>query len=43
VFGRNIWQHENPSAILVALRAIVHEGASVAEALKRLHEEGQRR
>ncbi len=43
VFGRNIWQHENPSAILAALRAIVHEGASVAEALKRLHEEGQRR
>ncbi len=37
VFGRNIWQHPNPAAILAALRAIVHEGASVTEALKLLH------
>jgi class I fructose-bisphosphate aldolase len=36
VFGRNIWQHPNPSAILTALRAIVHEGVSVSEVLERL-------
>lgn len=36
VFGRNIWQHENPTAVLAALAAIVHENASVDEALKRL-------
>ncbi|MFA0750284.1 MAG: hypothetical protein SLRJCFUN_000687, partial [Candidatus Fervidibacter sp.] len=36
VFGRNIWQHPNPAAILTALRAIIHEGASVAEAMERL-------
>ncbi len=43
VFGRNIWQHPNPSAILSALRAIVHEGATVADALKRLQAAEQRR
>ncbi|MFA0733034.1 MAG: hypothetical protein LKKZDAJK_000878 [Candidatus Fervidibacter sp.] len=36
VFGRNIWQHPNPAAILTALRAIIHEGASVSEARERL-------
>jgi len=36
VFGRNIWQHPNPPAILAALRAIVHEGASVNAAMEQL-------
>ena len=36
VFGRNIWQHESPKAILHALAAIVHEGASVQKALAAL-------
>ncbi|MCS7192088.1 MAG: class I fructose-bisphosphate aldolase [Armatimonadetes bacterium] len=36
VFGRNIWQHKNPAAMLDALRAIVHENATVDEAMKRL-------
>ncbi len=31
--GRNIWQSDHPVAMLKALRAIVHERASVAEAL----------
>jgi class I fructose-bisphosphate aldolase len=33
VFGRNVWQHEKPAAILKALTAIVHEGTSVEKAL----------
>jgi DhnA family fructose-bisphosphate aldolase class Ia len=32
VFGRNIWQSESPAAMVRALRAIIHEGASVEEA-----------
>lgn len=43
VFGRNIWQHPNPAAILAALRTIVHEGASVAEAVKLLQPTSGRR
>jgi putative autoinducer-2 (AI-2) aldolase len=31
--GRNIWQNENPIAMIQAIRAIVHEGATVKEAL----------
>jgi 3-hydroxy-5-phosphonooxypentane-2,4-dione thiolase len=31
--GRNIWQSDHPVAMLRALRAIVHEGAKVPEAL----------
>jgi 3-hydroxy-5-phosphonooxypentane-2,4-dione thiolase len=31
--GRNIWQSDHPVAMLKALRAIVHEKASVAEAM----------
>ncbi len=31
-FGRNIWQNDNPVAMIQAVRAIVHEGASVKEA-----------
>lgn len=30
--GRNVWQHEHPVAMMKALRAIVHENASVEEA-----------
>jgi putative autoinducer-2 (AI-2) aldolase len=39
--GRNIWQSEHPVAMLRALRAIVHEHATVNEALRVL-EESQR-
>jgi fructose-bisphosphate aldolase/2-amino-3,7-dideoxy-D-threo-hept-6-ulosonate synthase len=34
--GRNIFQHKNPTAMTRALVKIVHEGASVEEALKEL-------
>ncbi|MCS7263484.1 MAG: aldolase [Armatimonadetes bacterium] len=34
VFGRNIWQHDRPAAILEALRAIVHENANFDQAMK---------
>lgn len=30
--GRNVWQNAHPVAMIMALRAIVHEGASVEEA-----------
>ena len=30
--GRNIWQNDHPVAMIRAVRAIVHEGASVKEA-----------
>jgi len=33
VFGRNVWQHKKPAAILRALAAIVHEGSTVQKAL----------
>ena len=36
VYGRNIIQHPNPKAITRALMAVVHDGASVASALKLL-------
>ena len=36
VFGRNVWQHKDPAKILNALAAIVHEGQSVARAMKAL-------
>ncbi|MCW4044971.1 MAG: 2-amino-3,7-dideoxy-D-threo-hept-6-ulosonate synthase [Candidatus Bathyarchaeota archaeon] len=32
--GRNVFQHENPTLIVKALAAIVHQGASVAQAQK---------
>jgi class I fructose-bisphosphate aldolase len=32
--GRNMFQHEDPTAIVAALVKIVHEGASVDEAYK---------
>jgi len=31
--GRNVWQHDHPVAMMKALRAIVHEQASVKEAV----------
>jgi len=34
VYGRNIIQHENPAAITRALMAVVHDGASAAEAMR---------
>ena len=36
--GRNVFQHENPTAMTRALSAIVHRGATVEEALKLLGE-----
>jgi putative autoinducer-2 (AI-2) aldolase len=32
--GRNVWQHDHPVAMMKALRAIVHEKASVKDAQK---------
>jgi 3-hydroxy-5-phosphonooxypentane-2,4-dione thiolase len=39
--GRNIWQSDHPVAMLKALRAIVHQGASVDEALTVVEEESE--
>ncbi len=33
VFGRNIWQDDDPAAVVRAMRAIIHDGASVADAM----------
>jgi fructose-bisphosphate aldolase/2-amino-3,7-dideoxy-D-threo-hept-6-ulosonate synthase len=33
--GRSIFQHEDPAAITTAVSAIVHDDASVDEALER--------
>ena len=38
VYGRNIIQHENPSGMVRALMAIVHEGADAAQAMRILHQ-----
>ena len=35
-FGRNIWQHKDPTAMIRALSKIIHEGASVERASKEL-------
>jgi fructose-bisphosphate aldolase/2-amino-3,7-dideoxy-D-threo-hept-6-ulosonate synthase len=35
-FGRNVWQHENPKAMVTAIRKILHEDASVEDALREL-------
>jgi DhnA family fructose-bisphosphate aldolase class Ia len=37
VYGRNIIQHENPSGMVRALMAIVHDGASANQAMAILH------
>lgn len=34
VYGRNVIQHDNPAGITKALMAVLHEGASLEEALK---------
>lgn len=36
MFGRNIWQREDPAKIIGALKAIIHDGASVTEAEQHL-------
>jgi hypothetical protein len=33
-YGRFVWQHPNPTAVIKSLRALIHEDASVAAALK---------
>jgi|GEM_PF-6380016 len=33
-YGRNIWQHEYPAAVLRGLVAIVHKNAAVDEAME---------
>ena len=37
-FGRNVFQHENPTSMVKALSAIVHDGVTVEQALKILGE-----
>jgi DhnA family fructose-bisphosphate aldolase class Ia len=39
VYGRNVIQHPNPAGITRAFMAILHEGVSVEEALRRLRSE----
>jgi class I fructose-bisphosphate aldolase len=34
VFGRNVWQHDNPTALVAALRRVVHEGVPVTEVIE---------
>lgn len=36
MFGRNIWQHRNPTAMVRAISKIVHEDATVEQAMKEL-------
>jgi DhnA family fructose-bisphosphate aldolase class Ia len=36
VFGRNIWQNSNVPGVMASLRAIIHQGATVEEAMKEL-------
>lgn len=33
-YGRNIWQHDHPAAVVRGLRAIIHAGATAKEGLK---------
>jgi class I fructose-bisphosphate aldolase len=42
VYGRNVIQHPDPAAMTRALMAVVHEGASAADALDRLAAPAQR-
>lgn len=37
VYGRNVYQHDNPSRVVKALMAIIHQGVSGAEALEIYH------
>jgi len=36
VYGRNIYQHPHPARMVRACRAVVHEGATVAQAMAML-------
>jgi putative autoinducer-2 (AI-2) aldolase len=36
--GRNIWQHDHPVAMIRAIRAIVHEGATPRQAYELLQD-----
>jgi DhnA family fructose-bisphosphate aldolase class Ia len=38
VIGRNVWQAPNPTAMTRALVALVHQNASVTDALRLLHD-----
>lgn len=40
VYGRNVFQHPHPERMIRACKAIVHEGANVAQALSILRENG---
>jgi DhnA family fructose-bisphosphate aldolase class Ia len=42
VYGRNIYQHDNPSAVVAALMAMIHDGAD-AEKAWAIYESGGRR
>jgi len=33
VYGRNIYQHDNPKLVVKAFKAMIHDGASVETAL----------
>jgi DhnA family fructose-bisphosphate aldolase class Ia len=35
-FGNNIWRHEHPDRLVAAIVAVMHDGATVAQALKKL-------
>ncbi len=37
MFGRNIWQQEDPEGMIAAMKAIIHEGRSVDEARQKLN------
>jgi len=36
-FGRNIWMHAHPEKLVAAIAAVLHDGATVAQALKKLN------
>ena len=38
-FGRNIWQHKDPTAMTRAIVKIIHQNATIEEALKELFQE----
>lgn len=38
VYGRNVYQHSNPSKVVSALMAIIHQGASGQQALEIYHQ-----
>ena len=40
IFGRNVWQHPRPEAVLAALTTLVHDASTVEQAIE-VAEEGQ--